>query len=643
MCGILAVIQNPELQTEALSAALGSMKHRGPDNTGTFSDAEIFLGYHRLAVQDISPRGNQPMQNADGRFVLVYNGEIYNHLALRKDLEKKGAQFHSASDTETLLQGFCMYGEAILPKLNGIFAFAIYDRKEHTLFAARDPIGVKPLYYYRRGNHFACASEIKSFLYLPDFDDSIDHCALVNYLNFLWSPGERTPFLHVHKLLPGYFLKISTKLPETSWQLRKYSGNIFSGAREYYPQNTWIETVDRKISEAVGRQMLSDIPVGFFLSGGIDSSLLVAAARKSDPGRRITCFTIRGTKETEKEGFGDDFQYAGEVAKYLGVDLQAVEGGTDILADFDTMIWHLDEPQADIAPLYVYKISQAAAAGGMHVLIGGVGGDDIFSGYRRHQALQFDKFLQYMPGFALQALAGMMRTKGMSNPTLRRLNKLLKRKNSDRLNRLIGYYEWFPVLHHAHIFTPDMQQKIAGFDPDRYFYDLLSDVEDEDSLLNKMLYLELKTFLPDHNLNYTDKMGMAHGVEIRVPYLDLELVQLCARMPPQFKLRGSKTKYALRRIAEQRLPASVVHRKKTGFGPPLRQWLLHEMNSMAQDRLNMAMDRKDSIFDPSAIRALWDNTQAGRIDGSYTLLSIMAIDSWMRQFTKRNTLRSANA
>ncbi len=636
MCGILGTLKRYQ-HAENIQSAFNYIKHRGPDVHKFFENEHIFLGTHRLKIQDLSANGDQPMQDATGRYVIIYNGEIYNHWEIRKELSAKGYSFHSNSDTETILYGYIQYGKDILRKLNGIFAFAIYDTHANTLFGARDHLGVKPLYYYLKDDLFAFGSEIKSLIRLQNFDSALNYHALANYINFLWSPGNLTPFKYVYKVLPGEYFTMDVQDPAT-FTKQSYYDVPFSGSREFYNDKIWIDTIDRSLEKAVDSQLLSDVPVGFFLSGGIDSSVVVAEARKKYPNRPLTCFTIKGNDDSEPEGFSDDYQYALEAAKHLQADLVTVDGSISILKDFDKMIWHLDEPQADIAPLYVYKVCEAAREQGIKVLLSGAGGDDIFSGYRRHKALYYDKYLQYAPDFIFPLLAGYLKNKSSNNPTVRRLNKLLKRKSDTVIDRLVGYFEWFPISDHLDLFTKDIRSEITGHDPEDYLYSLLEKVEDEENLLNKMLYLELKTFLVDHNLNYTDKMGMACGVEVRVPYLDHDLVNLSTKLPPNLKMRGNTTKYVLRKIAERYLPESIVNRSKTGFGAPVRKWVMHDLQNMIDERLSDASLRRYGIFDHDALTQLMNDNKTGRIDGSYTILTVMAIQSWLDQFTGDSSL-----
>lgn len=637
MCGILGY-NKINGQRGNWDRAFSAIEHRGTSSKGFYEDDRLIMGTQRLKIQDLSQNGDQPMIDQSGRYIMVFNGEIYNHHEIRKQLLRRGVTFKSTSDTETVLYAYIHYGQSMLEKLNGIFAFMIYDNVKKELFGARDHMGVKPFYYFHKNGHFAFASEIKSLIHTTGFDNSIDTSALANYLQFLWSPGEKTPFQYVKKLLPGHSITISLNAPE-SVSIKQFYDIPFTGAREFYTDKVWIDTIDRRLENAVKGQLLSDVPVGCFLSGGIDSSVIVAEARKHYSGN-LNCFTISTSNTENNEGFADDLMYAREVAMRLGVTLHEVDGSAQVLELFDKMVWHLDEPQGDIAPIYVYKVSKAAAEMGIPVLLSGAGGDDVFSGYRRHQALLFDRYLEYTPDFIFPMLEKFLEKRSTSNPTARRLSKFIRKTAGSSTDRLVGYFEWFPITEHYPLFHKDIAHQLQQYKPDSYLYTLLQNIREEDNALNKMLYLDLKSFLVDHNLNYTDKMGMAAHVEIRVPYLDIPLVNTSVKLPQQLKVRNNTTKYILRQLGERYLPASVINRSKTGFGGPVRKWINHELKNMVDERLCEREIKKYDLFDPKAVHNLITNTRSGKTDGAYTILTLMAIQSWMDQFYA-NPLQSA--
>ena len=627
MCGIVGGVGLEDWPEENL---LKSISHRGPDGNGSFRQDSVFLGHTRLSIQDLSDLASQPMIDSSDNYVLSFNGEIYNHIEIRNRLESLGYKFTSSGDTETLLYAYIEFGADCLKLLNGIFAFSIFDRKREELFIARDHFGVKPLYYlFQEGQVFAFSSEIKSFKEL-EFDRNFDLKGLHSYLTFLWSPGERTPFSSIKKLLPGHFLRISTK--NIKLNEVKYYQAPYNGSRLNLSENQAIEELDQKLRMAVGRQLLSDVPVGFFLSGGLDSSLLVAIARDLHPEKPFPSFTIDTGINAESEGFADDLFYARKVADHLSVKLNIIEVDSNIVSDFDKMIWHLDEPQADPAPLNVLEIAAGAREKGIKVLIGGTAGDDIFSGYRRHQAITFEKYFESIPRPFRRAIKKMLAGLPGNSSVVRRAKKLTKDIDKSSDQRMAGLFEWIDRSRGLTLFNSKLQAELMSNFPLDYFYVLSEEIKDENDPLNRMLFWELRSFLVDHNLNYTDKMSMAVGVETRVPYLDTELVDFVCKLPVEFKMKGNETKYILKKVAERYLPKDVIYRPKTGFGAPIRKWITDDLSGFIEDRLLGVQNDGNDIFSKAGINKLIVDNKKGKIDGAYNIWSLLAIDSWIRQF-----------
>lgn len=626
MCGIAGWFGNYTLATDE---ALTLLRHRGPDQEGSYLEDGLQLVHTRLSIQDLSAQGRQPMQSADGRFVLVYNGELYNHQTLRQELQQQGQIFQSTSDTETLLYALATWGVYCLPRLNGIFAFALYDREEKSLLLVRDHIGVKPLYYAISTSGIIFASELKVVI-KGLVEPKPDAKALMNYLCLLWSPGDVSPEESVLKLLPGHYLKVDLSSATPRPSLKRYYSIPFNGVYPIIDEKTAVKELESVLLGAVERQLLSDVPVGFFLSGGLDSSLLVAMAR-TITGKRQQCFTIdTGFANVNSEGFTNDLHYATKVAQILDVDLDIVKADIDIVRDFDHMIWHLDEPQADPAPLNVLNISRRAKAMGYKVLIGGTAGDDLFTGYRRHQAIWLEKYINLLPQNLAITLAKLPLSAG--SPIQRRLRKVLLQFGLPTANRLASYFEWLPSNKVSALFTPKWKAELIEYRPTDYLLEALNAIPEERSWVNRMLYWECISFLPDHNLNYTDKMGMAEGVEIRVPYLDLELVDLSTKIHPNLKLKGRETKYILKKVAEKYLPHEVIYRPKTGFGAPVRHWVSGAMRPLIEERLSPDRLRQQGIFNPDVVWQLIKDNETGKVDAAYTIWALLAIESWYRQF-----------
>ncbi len=630
MCGIVGII-HPEASLH-IEAANQKISHRGPDSTGYYKGNGIAFGHQRLAIIDLSPNGAQPFYSSDCRYIMIFNGEIYNHEDFRPELEKK-YNFISSSDTETILYGYIEYGKSFFKKLNGIFALSIFDTHTKDLIIVRDHFGIKPLYYYHKNDTLLFGSEIKAFTDFPSFDKSLDYEAFVNYLNFLWSPGEKTPFTFVKKLLPGHLMELNIAKP-SDIKFEKYYEIPFNGQYASKTEAELIDELDERLLKAVQRQLLSDVPVGFFLSGGLDSSAIVAMAKKILPNKRLKCYTIdTGSNGKDTEGFSDDLPYAKRVAEYLDVDLEIIKITPDITKEFDRLIYHLDEPQADPAPINLLYICEKARQDGNIVLLGGSAGDDVFSGYRRHQAIHIEnKIFKYVPSFLLKVGKKIAYSLSVQNSVVRRARKLLKDSDLPKIERHANYFSWLPLPNIKKLFSKNIQSQIKDFNPNQYLIDnVLTNIPDEKNELNRMLYWELKYFLVDHNLNYTDKMSMATGVEVRVPFLDLELVEFSCTIPPHLKMKGKTTKYLLKKVMERYLPQDIIYRPKSGFGAPVRQWITNDLRPIVDEYLNQSSIENRAIFDYHAVEKLKKDNIEGKIDASYTIWSLLATESWLKK------------
>ncbi|MEO8403093.1 MAG: asparagine synthase (glutamine-hydrolyzing) [Chitinophagaceae bacterium] len=628
MCGITGAICPGH--KDYIYKAINCIKHRGPDDQGIFSDEFLSLGHNRLAILDLSINGHQPMYSSDGRYVLIFNGEIYNHTDIRSTLRNKH-HFKSTSDTETILYGFIEFGTSLFGRMNGIFAFSIYDRSSGDLIIVRDQFGVKPLYFYQQNDIFLFASEIKALLKFEGVNKSVDYSALVNYLYFLWSPGQQTPFENVKKLLPGHYIKLNVKRL-SDFEIHKYYEIPFNGEYAGQSEAKLVNELEEKLFNAVKRQLLSDVPVGFFLSGGLDSSAIVAMAAKAKPDERLTCYTINAGSELSYDGFENDLFYAEKVARLFNVDLKKVDAKIDIVNDFDQMIWQLDEPQSDAAPLNVLNICRMAREDGYKVLLGGTGGDDLFSGYRRHQSLYFEKWINHIPLPMLSLVSNLLGRTGKAHALARRVNKMVSSKRFKNDERLADLYSWISIESIQSLFSEEIKKKIAGYDPKSILINALKDIPKEHHDLNHLLFWDMKYFLADHNLNYTDKMAMATGVEVRVPFLDIELVEFSCKLPLNLKMKGKTTKYLLKKVMERYLPKEIIYRSKSGFSAPVRQWITHDLDQFVKDRLSKKIIQERGIFDFDNVNNMIKCNKLGKIDASYNIWSLLAVESWMQQF-----------
>lgn len=626
MCGIAGLLGGG---TPELAAAMGeTLRHRGPDSGGMFvdQDAGLLFAHRRLSIQDPSSSGNQPMTDASGRFVICYNGEIYNHLDLRPSLEADGVRFRGHSDTETIIEAFARQGPAVFAKLNGIFALAIWDRHSRLLTVARDGAGVKPFYWAKTGQGFAFASEIKTLLTLPSLDRAIDPVAMRAYVSYLWSPGERTPFRSVRKLLPGHWMQVRAdgecgegrfyELPPYRPSEALSAAEAITGTRE-------------ALARAVERQMLSDVEVGAFLSGGLDSSSIVHFAR-AHARNRLQCFTINYRNSPgEAEEITADLPYARRAAAHLGVDLHEIEVGATMAMDLEKLVYALDEPQADPAALNNMYIAGLAHRHGIKVLLSGGGGDDVFTGYRRHQVAAVDRMIGLLPLWSREGAARLAERLPRRRRLSRSVAKLAGMARGTADERLMRAFEWLDIEAADTLFRAPLSDARRQV---RQPLQAVLAAHCDAPAVERLLRLDQSFFLVDHNLNYTDKTGMAEGVEIRVPFLDPDLMGWAAGLPTRYKLQGGQTKWVLRKAMEGLLPHDVIYRPKTGFGVPLRSWMRSELREMLESLTGRDVIESRGLFDPTAVQTLRQDTLSGAVDGSYPLLAVMMIELWHRRF-----------
>jgi asparagine synthase (glutamine-hydrolysing) len=651
MCGIAGFQGSfPPWLAEAMTASLA---HRGPDGHGVsvFDNSRTALGHRRLSIIDLSNAGRQPMTVGADRggggiegLTLVFNGEIYNFRRLREELERDGHRFRSGTDSEVLLHLYEHCGLAMLSRLNGIFSFAIHDDRpggrpsgvdKGTLFLARDPLGVKPLYFTELPEGFAFASEMKALLHLPSLRREVDAVAIHHMLAYLWTPAPRTALSGVLKLEPGAALLVHDGRVRSRWS---YYRMPYTGRTRQEDFSTLAGELEPVLARAVERQLVADVPVGAFLSGGLDSSAVAAMMRRAWPDRTFPCFTIHSGAGDPSDGTASDLPYARQVAGHLDVPLEEIVLEPDAIHRLPEMVWWLDEPQADPAPINAMLIAERARGMGVPVLLSGAGGDDLFSGYRRHWALGFENAWAWLPRPVLGALARTARGMsdgafpGQGRAAVRRLAKMFVRADDVPDRRLVSYFQWSTERARRGLYTRQFADAVRDIDTDGPLLDSLSDIPREQDRLQKMLYLEARHFLADHNLNYTDRAGMAAGVEIRVPLLDLDLVEFAASVPSTHKQRGRVGKAIFKKAMEPYLPREVIYRPKTGFGAPLRRWLRRELRSMVDDTLGEEAIRQRGLFDPAAVERLITLDRAERVDGAYLIFGLMTIELWCRRF-----------
>jgi asparagine synthase (glutamine-hydrolysing) len=633
MCGIAGYVG--DFPAELLPRMNRAQAHRGPDDQGVWTRGRVGLAHVRLAILDLSPTGHQPMADAQGRVILVFNGEIYNFRELRARLSREGVALRGSSDTEVLVELLARHGRRCLPWLNGIFALGAWFVDERRLLLARDGAGVKPLYWTRTSAGLAFASELKALLEVPEVDLAPDARAIVSYLSLLHAPGERTPARGVRKLRPGDFLECDESGAAV---IGRFAPGHYREEVQAFPEATAIAACRHYLGQAVRRQLVSDVPLGGFLSGGVDSTSIAWHAVGGLPtAADYPCFTLGsvGGGDLGSEGFDDDLPYARLVSARLGAPLHVVRMASDRLDGIDELVRALDEPTPDPAAFATRAICAAARESGVKVLLSGAGGDDIFSGYRRHQALASERYWGWMPRPWREGLADLTDQLPRDNPMGRRLAKLFRHAGAPPAERLASYFLWLDDVALAPALAPGFREELRRFRTVDTLLDAMAALPAGVSRLNQMLHLDRSFFLADQNLNYTDKMAMACGVEVRVPFLDPDLVAFTERLPDDLKQRGRSGKYLLRAAMRGIVPAEVLDRPKAGFGFPLRR-LLHGSYGRRLRAL-AAEGRLDAtgVFHGAGVVALLDADARGEVDAAYPLMGVLCVESWLRQFAGR--------
>ncbi len=628
MCGIAGYL-GPKFGPDVLQQMLCKLAHRGPDGEGEWADTDagVGLGQRRLSIIDLSSAASQPMHAVGNRYTITYNGEIYNYKALSGEVKAKGYKFNENSDTAVLCPLYDMYGTKMLDKLEGMFAFGLWDAKEQELFIARDGLGIKPIYYAEVGGGIVFASELKSLLDVKGLKRAIDGTALAEYVTYLWTPSERTMLQGVKKLRPGHYMKVKLAgkkvVVEHARWYKPPQAPLIHGKPKYDFGKT-PEQLLRLLDDVVDEQCTSDVPVGAFLSGGVDSSALVASmcATNNKP-KNTYCITFENDGMAS-EGFGEDIDFARMVAKRYNVPLTEVRvDAAGVLDRLPGLAAMLDEPQADPAPLFVEDISRVARADGIKVLLSGTGGDDVFTGYRRHLTARLRQRMGFMRG----PIAGAV---GLAGTVMEGANK----RRAQRLCGLLDATdEEFLQLAFSTNSQPDAWQLLRRDWREELERDWTNDLDvaamesEGQDLVNRVLYAEMFGFLPDHNLNYGDKASMMAGVEVRVPLIDRRILDFMADVPPSKKLQGMRLKAFFKDSLANRLPSEVLDRSKSGFGAPVRGWLTGAGQDLVEDTLfggGVAAD----WFDIHRVRHFWKQTQQGKVDGAYTILALCMAVWW---------------
>lgn len=629
-----------------MGAMLKAIEHRGRDDEGVWTsgliDADgsrVGFGHRRLSIIDTSSAGHQPMLSHDGRFVIILNGEIYNYRELREQLQKKGHRFQTQTDTEVLLAAWSEWAEGCLSRLNGMFAFALWDDKERALFLVRDHVGIKPLYYAfqkrdRQGglDWLVFASEIKSILVSNLIKAELDTESLHQFLTFLWAPDPNTLFHGIKTVPPGHFIKVQNgELAVRQWWDISFD-QIEEGKSEAWWQERVLETLDR----VVKLEMVADVPLGSFLSGGVDSSSIVAMMKHHSNGRPIGTYAIGiEAEDLRYDIIPNDVEWARRVNQQLTTDYHEIMLKPDVAALLPQLVYHMDEPAIDMA-IPSYLVSRAARET-LRVMLSGMGGDEVFAGYPRQMAMKIAGALDPVPQLLrrplMKTIAGVLPggKPGKLTAPLRNAKKFARSAALDFEDRYLGFETYFTDEAKSRLYTDDLREATGGIDAYAAHRSYFARAKDA-APLNQLLYVDLKTFLPCLNLMTTDKTSMAANLEVRVPFLNQEMLELAARMPPDLKLRGLKRKYILKRAAEKLLPREIVWRRKAGFGAPIRSWLRGPLRPMVDDLLSEETIRRRGLFRPGEVRRIINGNLSGREDYNLQVFQLLNLELWMRAF-----------
>jgi asparagine synthase (glutamine-hydrolysing) len=635
MCGITGLItQNPN---DRIGEMLKSIEHRGFDNEGVFisqafgnEQLKACLGHRRLSIIDTSAAGNQPFFSADKRFALSYSGEIYNYLEVKKELETKGYVFQTDSDTEVLLNAFAEWKTDCLPKLNGMFAFAIWDEQEKTLTLARDRAGIKPLYFSKFDKQIVFASEIKAILASKLIKPELDREGFHQFLTFLWTVPPHTLFSNIKQLQPGHFLVWKDgEITINEWWDLDYS--VEESASD---ENVWRERVLECLDRVTKMEMIADVPLGAFLSGGVDSSSLVSLMTKHTS-KVSTYTTAISAEDLSYDIIPDDVKWSRKVAEILPIDYHETLLTPDLTTLLPKLIHHMEAPVIDMA-IPSYLISEQARATNK-VMLSGMGGDEIFAGYPRHMAMQIAGKLDFMPSAVRRPLMKTVDSllyggmKGKLTAPMRNAKKFAKSAAMDFENRYLGFGTYFNDELKSRIYSTDFQEGSAEFDAYKYHKEYFVKSKDF-SPLNRLLYVDFKTFMPALNLDTTDKTSMAANLEVRVPFLNNELLELTARLPNTLKMKGLERKYILKKAAESLLPKEMVWRKKAGFSAPIRSWIRTSLKPMIDDLLSEETINRRGFFSATEVKRIIDLNNSGKEDLNLQVFQLLTFELWLREF-----------
>jgi asparagine synthase (glutamine-hydrolysing) len=627
MCGISGIVDleaERPIDERALRDMTAILAHRGPDGDGFHIEPGVGLGHRRLSIIDLAG-GKQPLYNEDQSVVVTFNGEIFNFMEIEVELARRGHIFRTRSDTEVIVHAWEEWGVESLARFNGMFAFAVWDRRQKTLFVARDRLGVKPLYYARLADgRLVFASELKGLLAYPGVPRRIDPRAIEEYFTFGYVPDPKTIYADVRKLEPGAYLCLRRGAKQLA-PVRYWDVPLAGERAPAVPRARWEEELRARLKEAVRKRLISDVPLGSFLSGGIDSSAVVAMMREIGTERILTCSI--GFREPRY----DESAYARLVAQAKHTDHRSETVEASDYGLLDQLVGIYDEPYADSSAIPTYRVCQLARRH-VTVALSGDGGDEDFLGYRRYRLFAAEERLRRrLPRALRTALFGAL---GRIYPKLDWAPRVLRGKTTFQAlarDTVEAYLHGVSVCGtdtRARIFSDDFSRSLQGYRAQEVFSGHLAGKTFSDPLA-LVQYLDYKTYLPGDILTKVDRASMAHSLEVRTPFLDYELVEWVAQLPSGVKLRHGEGKYLLKRALEPLLPREVLYRSKMGFAVPLELWFRGSLRERIADTVRGARLANSGIFEPRALTTLVDEHQSGRRDHSQVLWSLLMFDGFL--------------
>jgi asparagine synthase (glutamine-hydrolysing) len=619
MCGIAGFVDadrtaRPDLNLVHRMCEV--IRHRGPDDEGIHVEPGVGLGMRRLSIIDLAG-GHQPIHNETARIWVVFNGEIYNYLELRAELEAEGHCFSTSSDTETIVHGYEQWGADVFRRLRGMFGIALWDQDTRTLLLGRDRAGQKPLHYAERGGRLFFASEIKSLLAAAAVEPRLDVGALDHFLAFLYTPRDASIFAGVHKLPPGHYLTWRDGRVDVRQYWRIAADEPFTGSEE-----DAVAALGEVLQDAVRSHMISDVPLGAFLSGGVDSSAVVGMMARATPsGGPVKTFSI-GFDDPDY----DELEHARTVAAHFGTDHHEFVVRPDGLSILDALIAHFDEPFADSSAIPTWYVSEMARRH-VTVVLSGDGGDELFGGYDRYlphpRVAAFDRLA--VPGArAAAALAWPLLPHGT------RGKNFLRHVAKDWSGRYLDSIAFFHADERAALYSADVRTA-AGLDAERRLarhFDRFAALPND----SRMMRFDFETYLPEDVLTKVDRMSMAHSIESRVPLLDNRVIDFAASLPARFKIKGGRRKHVLKDTLKTMLPEAILSRRKQGFGVPLGTWFRGGLTSLFSDILDTPRTRQRGYFDAAFVGRLLREHLDGERDHTLRLWQLLVFELWHRQY-----------